>query len=1036
MGSYSMDSFKSDQGFQKYERGLKMVYRTGRWIVLFILFISSIQLKAQYLTEQWSFAAFHTPIGLPNICCADLNDDGKQEIVLGHSFGSRITILEYQNGDYVPIWNSRIFNATTLYAASYLNVLDIDNDSENELVIVFENGVIEIYDGKTLEIESSFQQEKFPVKECCISDVDNDGTQEILMFLFYDLLIYDAETFDCEWDSTFNYHSDIKVGDIDGDGENEIVLGAGKVLNGKTHKVEWNSMVAFGEDIELADIDQDGIDEIVGRKDYFNVFAFDGQSHDVLWQLSTEYDMRSLAVTDFENDGILEILLGQQQGGHVECYNAANRELLWKIEGKDNSIPSICTGDPDNDGKQELIWGDGDWSSGPDFLNIADVETQTLEWGSLDLVGPFCVEVDDIDNDGRIDLLAGSNKSDNGYSNGMLFVYDAITHEKKKVLYENDETRGYIDWVKSFNINSTPEKEIFIGANGRISMQSSVDYQQLWYVLNTRYETDPVFGDIENDGSIEMLLGLEDRGIVSYDMSTLTEERILTEDHARVTALKIIDYDDDPAMEIYFSNKGVLYIIDGITRDIQWQGDPAPTRYIQAVDWHDLNCDGVNDFLYVDHEGMFTVLDGTTMELMFEKNINRDKNISAICTGNFDNASGKEIILRGEKLYVLSAFDLSLRWQSESVGGDEYTNLIIKDTDKDDYLDFYMGSPAGFYHFEASSKPDITPPVVESVHPLAGQKNVPINTCININFSERINPFRFEQETVWLMDDKSNTIDFSMTFDDTLNILTIKPDTLLPENNVLIVTVSGEICDYSGLSLDGDYDGTGENAPQDNYIFSFSTGTQIDTLGPVILNVVTNVDTLVHGSDLIVSALACDTLGDIHSGINSVECFIDSFGQGYMFQAIDNAFDSEKESVELVLNNSDLTAGFHELFIHARDQNGNWGNFVTVPIQIVFPTRINTDQQKIIPDQFCLYPNYPNPFNHSTQISFDLPKSSFVNLSIYDINGRLVKTIVNETMPLGNHRFTCGFSPFASGIYFYSLTTGDYKSVNKCVFVK
>ena len=80
------------------------------------------------------------------------------------------------------------------------------------------------------------------------------------------------------------------------------------------------------------------------------------------------------------------------------------------------------------------------------------------------------------------------------------------------------------------------------------------------------------------------------------------------------------------------------------------------------------------------------------------------------------------------------------------------------------------------------------------------------------------------------------------------------------------------------------------------------------------------------------------------------------------------------------------------------------------------------------PHVFTLYNNFPNPFNPTTRIQFDVPKSSFVNLSIYDINGEPVKELVNEYVSAGRHKTVWnGTNEFgtksASGIYLYRLTT-------------
>jgi len=89
-----------------------------------------------------------------------------------------------------------------------------------------------------------------------------------------------------------------------------------------------------------------------------------------------------------------------------------------------------------------------------------------------------------------------------------------------------------------------------------------------------------------------------------------------------------------------------------------------------------------------------------------------------------------------------------------------------------------------------------------------------------------------------------------------------------------------------------------------------------------------------------------------------------------------------------------------------------------------------------IPKDFVLYPNYPNPFNPSTVIAFDIPRESFVTIKVYDISGKEVSTVVNETRKAGTYNVTFNGSSLSSGIYFYKITAGDFTATQKMALVK
>lgn len=80
---------------------------------------------------------------------------------------------------------------------------------------------------------------------------------------------------------------------------------------------------------------------------------------------------------------------------------------------------------------------------------------------------------------------------------------------------------------------------------------------------------------------------------------------------------------------------------------------------------------------------------------------------------------------------------------------------------------------------------------------------------------------------------------------------------------------------------------------------------------------------------------------------------------------------------------------------------------------------------------YHLEQNYPNPFRNETVIRFTLPSKSKVNLSLFDMNGRLVKVLVNESKDSGSHAVTISSGMFTSGMYYYKLQAGDFSAVKK-----
>ena len=91
---------------------------------------------------------------------------------------------------------------------------------------------------------------------------------------------------------------------------------------------------------------------------------------------------------------------------------------------------------------------------------------------------------------------------------------------------------------------------------------------------------------------------------------------------------------------------------------------------------------------------------------------------------------------------------------------------------------------------------------------------------------------------------------------------------------------------------------------------------------------------------------------------------------------------------------------------------------------------------KSVPIEFALGNSYPNPFNPSTTIDFEIPVDSRVVLKIYNLAGQEVATLKNETMSAGKHSITWDAKGMPSGVYFYKLTSGGQSETKKMLLLK
>ena len=90
----------------------------------------------------------------------------------------------------------------------------------------------------------------------------------------------------------------------------------------------------------------------------------------------------------------------------------------------------------------------------------------------------------------------------------------------------------------------------------------------------------------------------------------------------------------------------------------------------------------------------------------------------------------------------------------------------------------------------------------------------------------------------------------------------------------------------------------------------------------------------------------------------------------------------------------------------------------------------------LIPKEFALQSAYPNPFNPVTNLKFGLPADSKVSIQIYNLQGRVIETLVNGNMNAGYHSVVWNADEFGSGIYFVLMIAGDYIHTQKIMLVK
>jgi hypothetical protein len=175
------------------------------------------------------------------------------------------------------------------------------------------------------------------------------------------------------------------------------------------------------------------------------------------------------------------------------------------------------------------------------------------------------------------------------------------------------------------------------------------------------------------------------------------------------------------------------------------------------------------------------------------------------------------------------------------------------------------------------------------------------------------------------------------------------------------------------------------------------------------------------------SILSIITMGNNIFAGTDINCVYLSTNNGASWTLKNQGLSSVTKLRRLFISNNYIFAGTKDSSVFRRSYS-----------EIIGITTISTE----IPSAFSLGQNYPNPFNPTTKIRFAITKASvgqtflFVTLSVFDIMGREVATLVNEQLAPGTYETTFDGSALSSGTYFYKLTSGDFSQTKRLTLLK
>ncbi|GFO69590.1 hypothetical protein GMLC_31690 [Geomonas limicola] len=668
-------------------------------------------LQPAAVKQVWQFGTYGSGIGQAGLLTADLDGDGKQEIVAsasaGYYGGSMWYVVRKNGSGYEQVWRSEY------YAMNIVRLLlaDMNGDGKLDVVVAFSDGTIRSYDGPTLQ-ELSRLKIGNAFADVAIADLDGDGKLEVISTDGGTLSVSSAQTGALKWSKAVVGGNSLGVGNVDTDAALEIVTtgygGKGYVVS-NTGNVKWEYLNGFGSRVRLGDLDGDGRQEIVGASSWYKITIFDADLKSPAWEISTNLDVAAVEVMDTDGDGVPEILYGDGQWGRIHAVDATTHSDRWSVYNPGYGALGIASADVDQDGKREILWATGS------YLYVGDPAAGTIKWQNVVSSGLSPLALGDLDNSGSLELLMVTEEGGASFDGGIIHVFDlpghTLAYQKSLPLY---------DWMGSNRVVRIGD----LDGDGRqeFALSTSNTYDGMIQVFDgaTRalkgqtpgydgnFFSAMALGDVDGDGKMEIVAGqgrahTGAKGVylVVFDGVTYQEKWKsvdLGTYWGSVDDLKLADLDKDGHMEIIASvDDSQLVIYDGVTHQLKLLMN-APVRALEVAD---VDGDGNLEILVGRTDGKIDIYNGVTYALKRTMSTNSTQPVDALLATDLDGNGNPELLVSSGG--VLSIFQGDqLYWRSGQLGSrlGRTNSIVVRDVDGDGHPNIFIGSEQAVYQFK------------------------------------------------------------------------------------------------------------------------------------------------------------------------------------------------------------------------------------------------------------------------------------------------------------------------------------------------
>ena len=552
--------------------------RAATGILCLLLFCPMGLLADPTPRSRWSWTPLGFGLGERGLSALDVDGDGRAELFAVPQDENYWYELR-REGLFRQTWSSFLDEAKLI-------ALDAVGTPSGAKVAVLYANSLRVFDALSKVELLNVATTSWSNTDVALGDLDRDGVLDAVVCDDETLYLFELAT-GTQTDLRHGFGcSDVAIGQTDTDPQLEIVIAGnpagGYVLDGVTLAVEWGDLEGFGPQIALGDLDGDGRDEILASSDFDTAArALDPETNSELWRLAGAYYPPELFVANLDPAPGTEAVVHEPYAG-ISILVGTTGELIRAHALQASSVSRFAAADTDGDGDLDLVWSDeaccyGDYDLWA--LEGGSNIVQKVSEGTNVLEGTFAVG--EFGNALAKEVAVAAVSNDSYQAPVQIVVLDMLQgRQVRRSSFDEATVSGNVSAMTAMRVDPDADSEICLASNDSLGPVRCVDgqtFEEEWSGGSLGYVQALAAAELDGDPAPEILAGTSGPAIEAREgesgwLKWRTPE--INPNSDTFDRLLAIDVDEDGLDEVigrlatYYYGAAALALFSGATGDL------------------------------------------------------------------------------------------------------------------------------------------------------------------------------------------------------------------------------------------------------------------------------------------------------------------------------------------------------------------------------------------------------------------------------------------------------------------------------------